>query len=66
MDPSVYESLTYAGDHNTTIHQLTLSRASARNIGTYQCITAYGSKEIAVEMYSECKLSDFRTLDISE
>lgn len=65
MDPSSYESLTYPGDHNTTIHQLSLSRASARNIGTYQCITPYGSKETAVEMYSECRLSDFTTLTIN-
>lgn len=66
MDPSSYESLTYPGEHNTTIHQLSLSRASARNIGTYQCITPFGSKQIAVEMYSEYILSDWGTSVINK
>lgn len=53
INPNAYESLTYPGEHNMTVHQLVLTRASARNIGTYQCITPFGAAQIYVEMYGE-------------
>ncbi|KAK8404553.1 hypothetical protein O3P69_007661 [Scylla paramamosain] len=58
INPNAYESLTYPGEHNTTVHQLVLTHASARNIGTYQCITPFGSAQIYVEMYAPPSLSE--------
>lgn len=51
LEPSRYESLMYHGDYNTTVHELTIARAGAREVGTYRCVTPFGTAEITVDMF---------------
>ncbi|XP_069975460.1 hemicentin-1, partial [Penaeus vannamei] len=75
LDPRGYESRVEQNEYNVTVHELVIPVGRSHHSGSYECVTAFGSATIYVDLFvppslgeplpSEVEVEEGRPLEVS-